>query len=174
MERQILMKKNRIKPVSRQQILDQGGIFIDRLPDGFDQYPSCILTNSEIGYQKLLLKMLELNGEDHSYFDFYFSQLEPHAKEGLGGELDSKMRGMLDQIDWEAGIYFPLDPEVLAVVNHITAKAYLFSTFYFTKFPCVVWGNYDLRYPIFFGSKEVQMVYRSHGLLNQAEKLVRS
>ena len=47
-------------------------------------------------------------------------------------------------------IFIRLNSELLEILLKLTSNEILFSSFYFAKYPCLVWGNYGHRYPIFF------------------------
>jgi len=53
-------------------------------------------------------------------------------------------------------LFIPMTEEILLALAYLTEKEILFSTFYFLKLDCLIWGNYGLKYPIFFRNKEAQ------------------
>ena len=58
-------------------------------------------------------------------------------------------------------VYYPLVAENLVFLAEITARNWLFSTFYFTKQKAVVWGNYGLEYPLFCEEGETLEGYKN-------------
>ena len=51
--------------------------------------------------------------------------------------------------------------ENLFFLAEITARNWLFSTFYFTKQKAGVWGNYGLEYPLFCEEGETLECYKN-------------
>lgn len=46
-------------------------------------------------------------------------------------------------------------------VTILCTREIFFSTFYSTKYPCTIWGNYDMRLPVFFSSGEYVENYKT-------------
>ena len=57
-------------------------------------------------------------------------------------------------------IFLRLNNEILEILLKLTAKEILFSTFYFTKSKCTIWGNYNMKYPIFFEDDEAFLEFK--------------
>ena len=50
----------------------------------------------------------------------------------------------------EKNIYFKLTKESIPFITRLSTREILFSTIYFTKYPCTIWGNYNKSFPIFY------------------------
>lgn len=51
---------------------------------------------------------------------------------------------------WETGCFADFYFGRLTLLADLSARELLFSTFYFTRPRCTVWGNYGLKYPVFY------------------------
>ena len=60
----------------------------------------------------------------------------------------------------EGKIYYPLDNEICTFLLDITAREWLFSSFYFIKNRAVLWGNYQMAFPLFCENEDVREYYR--------------
>lgn len=64
--------------------------------------------------------------------------------------LDEKEIMVIESLQLSAeDIFVRLNSELLEILLKLTVNEVLFSSFYFTKYPCVVWGNYGERYRVF-------------------------
>ncbi len=150
----------RIEPVTREYILEDNGIYFENIEDGFATCATSIYVGSEPAYIKFLEKCIELNSEAHSYFDFYYYTLSADGKDRLHGFMTKEDEVLLDQLNTDSReIYFPLNKEILPLPARLTAREWFFSSFYFTKEPCLIWGNYDRRYPAFFRDEATAQIY---------------
>ena len=150
--------KEKLLAISKKDFMKKELIYFDNIQDGFDHYHYFTLYGIEAQYDKFLEKAFYLN-KDHAYVDFYYGRLEENEKENLQSFLTQEDLQILDFIDYDNGIYFPLTEEILPFSLKITAQEILFSTFYFTKIPCTLWGNYNLKFPIFFKDLEAKHIY---------------
>lgn len=152
--------KEKLLAINKADFMNKEPIYFDNIQCGFDKYHSMTLYGSELCYKKFLKKVLDLNGNNHAYVDFYYGRLKEIEKENLQSCLTQDDLQVLNIIDYDNGIYFPLTEEILPFLMKITAQEMLFSTFYFTKIPCTLWGNYELKFPIFFKDTEAKRIYK--------------
>lgn len=149
-----------LEPFSEEELLKRGAIYFEDIETGFAQYRSLIVSGWEDQILLFLKKVLEMNGEDCSYMDFYFHVLLKRNQKKLLEQLSQEEQEAIRSLNTESMyIYFPLNAEVLPVIAKITAKEWLFSNFYFTKYKCTIWGNYGFKYPIFFEEEEIGLKY---------------
>ncbi|MFA9377690.1 MAG: MmcQ/YjbR family DNA-binding protein [Lachnotalea sp.] len=136
--------------ITKERMIDMGGIYIETIQSGFDQY-SCELlsgTQEEL-YQKINEIRLK-NYEVHSYVDFYYGKLSYEERTNLRAALSDKAFSILNMYEYLKEIVFiPLYDDILYLTAELNAKELLFCTYYFCKYPCTIWGNYNLTYPMF-------------------------
>ena len=87
-------------------------------------------------------------------------------------ELKNKLENMLSEngkkflMDFKAknstkGVYYKLPIDSIEFINKMNCKEILFSTIYFTKIPCTIWGNYNNKFPIFYKSENDLTNYKN-------------
>ena len=108
-------------------------------------------------------RILEINGEENSFIDFYYGQLskedKKRLKQLLTGE-DLEFINAIEHCRFEESIYFYLSKEMITFITRLCTREVLFSTFYFTKIPCTIWGNYGIKFPCFFKDEDGMKSYR--------------
>lgn len=150
-----------IKPIREGFKIDKELLIINRIEDGFADCEYFFLEGKDLDYRVFMLEVFALNGENNSYADFYYGRLNLEQKESLKQSLSKEELRFLDRIQYGDGIYFPLTEDLMLFLLNITIKEILFSTFYFTKYPCTIWGNYNKKFPMFFLDKETKSRYKN-------------
>lgn len=148
-----------MKGISDQEFLQKNLLHISNIEEGFSKYDSAILSGREENYRDFIECVLSVNGEENSYFDCYYSRLEEEGREKLLHSLTPVEQEAFSDMEQTQAIYYPLTEKWIPLVSRVTARELLFSTFYFGKYPCTLWGNYGLRYPIFFKDRETRKIY---------------
>lgn len=148
-----------MKGISDQEFLQKNLLHISNVEEGFRTYEYAILSGTEENYREFIECAVSMNGAENSYFDCYYSRLEEESKEKFRRGLTAAEREELADMERTQAVYYPLTQEWIPMASKVTARELLFSTFYFGKYLCTLWGNYGLRYPIFFGDKETRKIY---------------
>lgn len=126
-------------------------IYIENIQDGFNKYPNLILEGTEEYINNAIKQLININGLENSYADFYYARLDQEGKNIVKAALDEKEIMVIESLQLSSDkIFLGLNPELLEILLKLTANEILFSSFYFVKYPCVIWGNYGKRYPVFF------------------------
>jgi hypothetical protein len=154
--------ENLLYPISEELFKDKVIIRFENINDGFDRFESIMLEslithNTEEGIVTFLDMAIQLNGEDNSYVDFYLSRLDKEARDNLLALLNDEDKEVFKRIIREVQddtIYFRLSREVIPFITRLSTRELFFCTFYFTKYPCTIWGNYNMNFPVFFNNKE--------------------
>lgn len=154
-----------LEPVNEELFKEKVKIRFSNINEGFTRFENYILKSEsreseEKGEQKFIEfidRVFQLNGKEYSYVDFYLSKLEEKAKEKLVTSLDEEdkyiLKRHINEIEDET-IYFRLQRKFIPFITKLCTREILFSTFYFTKFPCTIWGNYNMKFPIFFDNED--------------------
>lgn len=130
-----------------------GGIYFKNIQEGFDSYDyEVVKMTLDEAYRKILSYYL-LNGYESSFVDFYYFRLEEDEKEKIETFLSRDELNYLKELQKVRNssdeIIFSIDPTLLNITVKLNYYQALFSTFYFTKDPCTLWGNYNREYVIF-------------------------
>ena len=157
-----------LEPISEEIFKQKVAIRFNNINDGFNRFENFMLEskdkeNSEAGLIVFMQEAFQLNGEESSYVDFYFSRLDENDKQSLFALLNDEDKEILKrhirEIKYET-IFFRLSKEMLPFITRLSTREILFCTFYFTKFPCTIWGNYDMKFPAFFNNQDVVKKYK--------------
>lgn len=150
-----------MKGISEQEFLQKNLLHISNIEEGFEKYEYAILSGTEKAYQEFIECAVSMNGEQNSYFDFYYARLKEEERSRFRECLTEEEQDNLNTLETAKFIYYPLKGDWIPLLSKVTAKEKLFSTFYFEKYPCTLWGNYGLRYPVFFKDKGTRKIYEN-------------
>lgn len=95
--------------------------------------------------------------------DFYVERLDDEAivkiLEVLNLEEKSMFLDLIDNIDKDK-VYFKVnDLNILDIIVKLNTRNMFFSTFYFLERELTLWGNYNLKFPLFFKDDEIIKLY---------------
>lgn len=162
--------------INEEEFKSQVEIRFNNISEGFNKYINGTLkgmekhnkTKVEENIIKFIEEAVEINGEENSYIDFYYSRLSPEDKHRLQELLIDEDRAILKKLEENLpseGIYFRLTKVMVPFFTRLCTKEVLFSTFYFTKIPCTIWGNYNMEFPCFFKKKDEMNKYEDISIL---------
>jgi predicted DNA-binding protein (MmcQ/YjbR family) len=136
---------------SKEKIISLGGIYIEKIQDGFDKYNCNMLKGSKEELFEKLEELYHKNGCESSFVDFYYGKLSWEERDNLKKQLSDRAFSILNTYEYlKEPVYLPLDYDILFLTAELNAKELLFCTYYFCMYPCTVWGNYQLNYPMFY------------------------
>lgn len=145
-----------IHSISREEMLERGCLLAEDLKDAFSRYEAVVVSAG--GPEKMwqFLKRIYEQSPECAYADFYYPVLEGEQKKRFAEGLSVEERRLLAEFETgKSQVYFQAGrEEVLKFLYGITARNWLFSTFYFTDRKVMIWGNYDLSFPVFCESRE--------------------
>ena len=151
-------------PISNEEFKEKVTIRFNNINDGFNNYSNKIIEGTEEDFIRFLQQAFDLNGEENSYVDFYYNVLEEEAKNRLKTLVSEEDKKLLEEFEAnykEKNIFFKLTEESIPFITRLCTREVLFSTIYFTKYPCTIWGNYNNRFPVFYKSEDVIKNYIS-------------
>lgn len=148
-----------IKSMSREELVGRNVLYTDSIGEAFDQYPSRVISGSKEELYQFLRCVLEKNKEK-AYADFYYGDLPRENKTKFDEGLSDRERETLSQFEIEPKReFYPLTEDNLEFLAEITAREWLFSTFYFGDKELTIWGNYGLKYPVFSSDEGILLEY---------------
>lgn len=96
----------------------------------------------------------EVSFESRLLIDFYKHRLNEESIKIIESNLNIKEQELLHNILNEGDkddIYFEIrDKNYIKLLVKLCTRELFFVTFYFTKDKLTIWGNYNLRFPIFY------------------------
>lgn len=127
-----------------------GGLYVERVTDGFAQYDSRITHMGEREAAAYMRRLREENGADGAFVDFYYHFLDDDAKQRVLSVLDGEQQAYVRGMDSDSrDLIYPLSDELIDIAARLNDREMLFCTVYFTRTPCTLWGNYKQEYVIF-------------------------
>ncbi|MBX9183590.1 MULTISPECIES: hypothetical protein [Clostridium] len=142
-------------------------IKFNNITEGFNRYKNKTISaineeNFERGMICFLQEAVKLNGLNSSYVDFYYNSLSEEDKVKLVEMVsvdDRKFIESFKEKNTTGGIYYYLTLDSVPFISRLNSNEILFSSIYFTKEECTIWGNYNKRFPIFYKEEHVLMKY---------------
>jgi hypothetical protein len=153
-------------PKSQQEFRAAVEIRFNNINEGFSNYKNSMLcseSNSEQSFINFIEKAYELNGEEDCYVDFYFNRLQQEERLRLEQLICIEDKVVLEKLKLEISaetVYFKFTKEVIPFLTRLSTQEVLFSTFYFTKYHCTIWGNYNMKFPMFFNDIDTMEIYK--------------
>lgn len=135
--------------MTEDNLKNKGAILIPTVEYGFENYDYYYIEGSSLEISQKVKELVLENGYEHSYVDFYYGRLKEEEKQILDTHLTKEEIECIKTLDTKSCIYFPLDEKLLELTLKLSLSELLFSTYYFCKTPCTVWGNYNHVFPVF-------------------------
>lgn len=155
-------------------------IKFNNINDGFNNFNNGILqcfddSLSFLEKEKKFISFFQdalLINSSYTIIDFYLRNLDSHEilnlLEALNYDNKVILLNELKNLKTDS-VYFSLeDEELMDFITILNTRSLFFCTVYFKNIPFTIWGNYDLKFPIFFDNIETLNIYRNlankHGL----------
>lgn len=133
-----------------EELKEKGAIYIPNIEDGFLYYSHYLMEGSSEEITHQLEELIKENGYEHSYVDFYYGRLTEEERKRVEAVLSKEELEFLNNLNTADSIYFPLSDSLFKLTLKLSLSELLFSTYYFCKTPCTVWGNYNHVFPVFY------------------------
>lgn len=164
--------KELFKNIKEEEFKDRISIRFKGILEGFNKYPNKLLEVSkefrgtleekEELFLNFFKEALKLN-KNEVIVDFYIKDLEDDSKERLLLSLNREDREILNNLLEENNIdsvYFEIkDNEAMDFITRLNTRELFFSTVYFFYKPITIWGNYSMKFPIFFEEENILREY---------------
>lgn len=150
-----------ILSLSKKELEERGCITADTLIEAKNRFKSALFCANEPGKMWDFLRKIWSLSPSFFYADFYYPILKPDQKHKFEQGLNQEELKMLAEFETEKKqVFFSVDrEETLRFLFEITARNWLFSTFYIGDRKTMIWGNYDLSFPVFCRSGQVLEEY---------------
>lgn len=150
-------------PISEKEFKENVEIKFSNITEGFNRYSNKTLEviDNKFFEEKMiefLEEIVKINGIENSYVDFYYNALSKDDRDRLKEMIDYEDKLFISEFereDNEGCIYFRLSMDSIPFINKLNSREILFSTMYFTKEPCTIWGNYNKKFPVFYKDSNI-------------------
>lgn len=165
-----------VTQISKEEFNNNIKIRFKNILDGFSKYSYKTLKGNDkysfkknehlfIDFIEEVYKLNTIEGIKNScYIDFYLKDLNEEEYNTLLEGLDISDRESLDYVRNSCTInteYFEVnDISIISTLTKMCTRELFFITFYFTKLPVTIWGNYNLSFPMFYEDEDIIGAYR--------------
>lgn len=165
-----------LEPLNKEEFNKLVEVKFNNIMEGLNKYHSKTIKaidgeNFEVS-EKKYLKLMEIlyNENKNIIVDFYIKKIKgADILKILNGIEEKEKIILLNQINYinEETIYFKCRSlELLRFIMKLNARELFFCTIYIVDKDITIWGNYDLKFPLFFKDKK-----QEDYILNIVEKL---
>lgn len=126
-----------------EELKQLGGLVFRDIEEGFQNCKYEVLSGNPDDLYEVIVQQIHQNGLENSYVDFYYGRLKKEEQEKVQEVIPNEWLHTLKQYENCHELYYPLNKELLEITWFLTIHEYLFSTYYFCKEPCTIWGNYN-------------------------------
>ena len=133
-----------------EDIKRQGAIYFERIEDGFEQYSYYFLEGTKKEVCDRVRDIIENEGFENCYVDFYYNQLHAEEKRIVEQVLTKDEFDYIITNTSKESIFYPLTKRLLEITLKLSIDEILFSSFYCCKTPLTIWGNYNNKFPVFY------------------------
>lgn len=146
--------------IDRETMISRGCLYAETVRQAYSRYEAVILkTDNKLFMKHFLEKVYEQN-DGKLYADFYYPVLSPEQQKAFTVGISAEEERVLKRFDIkEKNVYYKIDLQELGFLFEITARNWLFSSFYAENKKVIVWGNYDLEFPIFCKDRDTLDFY---------------
>ena len=168
---------NTLMPISTAQFRNNVSIRFNNILDGFDNYKNFEIKgeNIEDGENAIisfLSKVFELNNNE-AYVDLYLNNLDESDKENLLNiccQDDKEIILKHINLNHNEPYYKLTNKSLIPFLTRLNTGEVFFVTFYFTKVPLTIWGNYNRQFPCFTDTDENLNMYKELAKLHNLIK----
>ncbi len=149
----------KLEPVNNLNFKNIINIKFNNILEGFDNFKHIELShiNNECENEDYFIKAFEefyeIN-EGNLIIDFYKNKLNDNSITFIKSNLSIEDNILFDeviQIVNDNDNYYKInDKKYIKLFTKLCARELFFITFYFYKDPVTIWGNYNLKFPLFY------------------------
>ncbi|QSX06492.1 hypothetical protein JYG23_03265 [Sedimentibacter sp. zth1] len=145
---------NLIYPVSTEEFKKKVSIRFDNIHDGFNKFKHFMIEDkTEEEIINYIEDIYNKNSFDNFYIDLYLNKIDKKNEDKfllLLSNEDKKIYGKIKTQYSLDTVYYKIDKSIIPFITRLSTREVLFCTIYATKESCTIWGNYDMKFPVFF------------------------
>ncbi len=138
--------------MKKEELLRAGCMVPDTLQEAMRTGRQEMAEGDEEALETYICRLLEENGRENTYFDFYFGTLSQEEQSRAETVLSSEQVRFLHEYglpDSREDVYFPFEESLFAIALRLSVTQMLFSTFYFPMHCKTVWSSYEGKFIVF-------------------------
>ena len=125
--------------MKKEDLLRAGCMVPDTLQEAMRSGRQEMAEGDEEALETYICRLLEEDGRENTYFDFYFGTLSQQVR-------FLHAYGLPDSRE---DVYFPFEESLFAIALRFSVTQMLFSTFYFPRLRKTVWSSYEGKFIVF-------------------------
>lgn len=145
--------KKLLYPISEEIFKASVKVRFNSINEGFNRFNHEILEGkSEAALIEYIENLYDENGFDNFYVDLYFNRIDKSNEEQFIDALCEEDKSTYENIKKEyddSTVYYKIDKSLIPFITRLSTRELLFTTIYLTKSNKTIWGNYDMKFPIF-------------------------
>lgn len=151
-----------VRDISIEEFNLKVSVKFNNILEGYDKfkvielYPNNKLNGGEVAYISLIREIFEK--DKALIIDFYKNNLSEESINFIKENIDLKDNILLNEIlnkDSGDRIYFEIQNEkYLDLLTKLNTRELFFVTFYFYKSNITIWGNYNMKFPLFYENND--------------------
>lgn len=140
-------------PVDTSEFKENVQIYFDNILTGFDLYKYFYI--EAINNEKIIINFIKRIFEENDsvcYVDFYLNKLSNDDKNRLLSLVPDEDKELLKshlKLNSNSIYYKVANISLIPFLTRLSTRENFFVTFYFTKIPLTIWGNYGMKFPSF-------------------------
>jgi hypothetical protein len=141
-------------PISEENFKKNVKVRFDNINEGFDKFKHEILEiKSETDLIEYIENLYEENGFDNFYVDLYLNRIDDNNEKQFVDMLCEEDKATYELIKKEYDsntVYYKINKILIPFITRLSTREVLFTTIYLTKTNQTIWGNYGMKFPIFY------------------------
>lgn len=141
-------------PISKEVFKENVKIRFDNINEGFEKYNHEILEiKNEAELIEYIERLYDENGFDNFYVDLYFNRIDKNNEIEFINMLCEEDKSIYQLIKTEydnSTVYYKIDKSLIPFITRLSTREVLFTTIYLIKSNKTIWGNYDMKFPVFY------------------------
>lgn len=138
--------------MKKEELIKEGCMVPDTLQEAMRLGRQEMVEGDGETLREYIYRLLEENGRDNTYFDFYYGTLsreeQKKAETALSQEETAYLYGLTLPVKRE-DVYFRYEESLFSIAVTLSVSEMLFSTFYFPVLRKTVWSNYQGSFLLF-------------------------
>ena len=138
--------------MKKEDLLRAGCMVPDTLQEAMRSGRQEMAEGDKEALETYVCRLLEENGRENTYFDFYFGTLSREEQSRAETVLSSEQVRFLHEYglpDNREDVYFSFEESLFAIALRLSVTQMLFSTFYFPMLRKTVWSSYEGKFIVF-------------------------
>lgn len=146
--------KKLLYPINEEIFKKNVKIRFDNINKGFEKYNHEMLEiKNEDDLIQYIENLYDENGFDNFYVDLYLNRIDKSNENQFIDMLCEEDKSIYQHIKREydnSTVYYKIDKGLIPFITRLSTREILFTTIYLTKSNKTIWGNYNMKFPVFY------------------------